>query len=100
MDCTWRGSVPGRSKRFWLAATQLGLQHQPAATPLVFARYLRERTYFTANSRELALAAKLASRLDELLGGRTDRTVWLGRIGHGAPALARSTRLPLQDLMA
>lgn len=87
-------------QRFWLAATQQGLQHQPAATPLVFARYLRDRVAFTTNGRELALAAKLASRLDELLGGHTGQTVWLGRIGHGSPAPARSVRLPLQDLMA
>jgi hypothetical protein len=35
-------------QRFWLTATRLNLQHQPAVTPLVFARYLREGRQFTA----------------------------------------------------
>ena len=86
-------------QRFWLTATQLGLQHQPAATPLVFARYLHEARHFTANTAELATAKSLASRLDSLLGGRTDRAVWLGRIGHGTPGPSRSVRLALKDLL-
>ena len=86
-------------QRFWLAATQLGLQHQPAATPLVFARYLRQGTRFTANTDEIRLAQKLAAKLDLILDGKTERTVWLGRIGHGAAALSRSVRKPLSDLI-
>ena len=86
-------------QRFWLAATQLGLQHQPAATPLVFARYLREGREFTSNTDEHRLAARLAARLDRLLNGRTDRTVWLGRVGLGPAAKSRSIRLPLASLM-
>lgn len=87
-------------QRFWLAATQLGLQHQPAATPLVFARYLREGRQFTSNSEELRLARYLAGQLDKLLDGRTDRTVWLGRIGTGAAAVSRSVRMPLAKLLS
>jgi hypothetical protein len=30
-------------QRFWLTATQLGLQLQPELTPLIFSRYVRER---------------------------------------------------------
>lgn len=86
-------------QRFWLAATQLGLQHQPAATPLVFARYLRDGTKFTANSKEIRLAQQLAAKLDRLLGGQTDQTVWLGRIGHGTASPARSVRKPLANLI-
>ena len=86
-------------QRFWLAATQLGLQHQPAATPLVFARYLREGTSFTANGDETILARRLTVKLDRLLDGRTDRTVWLGRIGHGTASTSRSVRRPLSALM-
>lgn len=87
-------------QRFWLAATQLGLQHQPAATPLVFARYLREGRQFTSNSDELGLAQRLAARLDGLLDGRIERTVWLGRVGTGAGAASRSVRLPLASLLS
>ena len=86
-------------QRFWLQATQLGLQHQPAATPLVFARYLREGQHFTADAQELRLAQTLALRLDDLLGGRSDQTVWLGRIGLGPAAESRSVRLRLGDLL-
>ena len=91
----------GRSiQRMWLTATQLGLQHQPAVTPLVFARYLHEGTRFTGNAAEQTMAKGLASRLGALLGEHnTERAVWLGRIGHGAPASSRSVRLALADLM-
>lgn len=86
-------------QRFWLMASQLGLQHQPAATPLVFARYLREQRVFTTQADELRVARQLAARLDTLLGGRTGNTVWLGRIGHGRASSARSVRLPLKALL-
>jgi len=86
-------------QRFWLAATHLGLQHQPAATPLVFARYLREDTPFTVNTAELNQARRVVQRLDLLLAHRTDRTVWLGRIGKGPTAHARSVRRPLSELL-
>ena len=87
-------------QRFWLTATQLGLQHQPAITPLVFARYLREERVFTAQSALVETSRKMVDRLDGLLSGKTASAVWLGRIGHGAPALARSERRPLTDLLA
>ncbi len=86
-------------QRFWLEATRLGLQHQPAATPLVFARYLRENRAFTADQAELRLAQRLAERLNTLLGQRADRCVWLGRIGHGSAAQSRSVRRPLSELL-
>ena len=38
-------------QRFWLTATSLGLQFQPEYTPLVFARYARERRPFAACGR-------------------------------------------------
>lgn len=85
-------------QRFWLTATTLGLQHQPAATPLVFARYVRERRCFTSNSELHALAERNSVRLAELLGCDNVRTVWLGRLGHGAPADARSMRLSVDEL--
>lgn len=86
-------------QRFWLATTQLGLQHQPAATPLVFARYLRENRTFTADKGELRLAQRLADRLNTLLERRADRCVWLGRIGYGRAAESRSVRRPLSELL-
>lgn len=86
-------------QRFWLCATQLGLQHQPAATPLVFSRYVREGRVFTTHAGERQLAANLAIMLDQMLDQRADRAVWLGRIGIGQRADSRSVRCPLKDLL-
>lgn len=86
-------------QRFWLAASRLGLQHQPAATPLVFARYLREGTRFIANTDEICNTQQLAAKLDLLLDGHSDRAVWLGRIGYGTSSSSRSARRPLSDLL-
>ena len=86
-------------QRFWLTATQLGLQHQPAITPLVFARYIREGRTFTRRPTVAAQALKMTSALDELLSGETASTVWLGRLGAGNPASARSERLTLGELI-
>ncbi len=86
-------------QRFWLTATQLGLQHQPEMTPLIFSRYVREGRRFTAQPALQALAQKLAGRLRILLPQRADRTIWLGRVGEGAAASARSERLALRELV-
>ena len=87
-------------QRFWLTTTRLGLQHQPALTPLVFARFVREDREFTPHEPSLAAARRVAGLLDELLCGQSPRGVWLGRIGHGPAALARSIRKPPRALMA
>ena len=86
-------------QRLWLTATMLGLQHQPAATPLVFSRYLREGTRFTANGEELRVAVRLAASLNGLLADKADLALWLGRIGRGDAATSRSVRLRLADLL-
>jgi hypothetical protein len=87
-------------QRFWLTATCLGLQHQPAITPLVFARYRREGRRFTARQSLWPLAQGLGDRLNEILAGSAPSAIWLGRIGHGPAASARSVRLSLQELQA
>lgn len=86
-------------QRFWLTATQLGLQHQPAITPLVFARYLRDGRSFTGRQAVVVAAERMVDGLDGLLAGKTACAVWLGRIGDGAPATARSERRQLNDLL-
>jgi sulfur-carrier protein adenylyltransferase/sulfurtransferase len=87
-------------QRFWLTATQLGLQLQPEMTPVIFSRYIRAGRAFTASPAPLALAKKLAGRFAEFVGRENaPRTVFLGRLGEGAAASARSTRLPLARLM-
>jgi len=88
-------------QRFWLTAERLGLRHQPQLTPLVFARYADEGRKFTRDERALREADVVRDELDRLLGADTRaRTVWIGRIGAGARARARSLRLPLEALLA
>jgi nitroreductase len=87
-------------QRFWLTATSLGLQFQPEYTPLIFARYAREGVRFTTGARALERADAVRSALDGLLGPEVaTRAMFLGRIGAGTPAEARSMRLPLERLM-
>jgi len=87
-------------QRFWLTATSLELQVQPQYTPLVFAAYARRRLAFTAEHAAIATAQQVQHAVEELLGVSTaECTVFLGRIGHGTPAIARSLRLPLDRLM-
>jgi nitroreductase len=85
-------------QRFWLTATRLGLQFQPQYTPLVFAAYARRGAAFTADRRAIARAERVRRALDALLGDAATSTVFLGRLGHGAPATARSLRLSLERL--
>lgn len=86
-------------QRFWLMATRLGLQQQPEMTPLIFSRYARRGIAFTRDAALLASAGTLADAFSRLVETDADRCVWIGRIGHGQPATARSTRLPLSRLL-
>jgi len=86
-------------QRFWLTATRLGLQVQPEYTPLVFARYAREGRHFSEAASAAARAAAIGESIDRLLGGAARRAVFMGRIGSGPRAVARSVRLPLRALM-
>lgn len=85
-------------QRFWLTATRLGLQLQPQYTPLVFAGYARTGLPFTRVEAARRRAARVASMLTGLLGGDDERAVFLGRVGYGPSAEARSLRLPLDRL--
>ncbi|HEX7982244.1 MAG TPA: nitroreductase family protein [Duganella sp.] len=87
-------------QRFWLTATAQGLQLQPELTPLIFSRYVREGRVFSGKPGMQARAAGLA-RQGELLVGKQawEQAVFMGRIGAGEPAAARSTRKPLSALL-
>lgn len=87
-------------QRFWLTATRLGLEVQPEMTPLIFSRYVREGREFTRLRKPAAIAGRLAGRLAEIFAPvEAARLVFLGRIGLGPRAGARSTRLPLVRLL-
>lgn len=88
-------------QRFWLTATRLGLQFQPQYTPLVFARYARENLHFSSSRDAMPRAQAIRAALERLLGAdAAGRAVFMGRIGAGVPAQARSVRLPLERLLA
>lgn len=87
------------TQRFWLTATLLGLQLQPEVTPLIFARYARNRLPFSESPDSMLHAEHIAARLTALLGREnTEHAVFMGRVGEGPAAKARSTRLDLADL--
>jgi nitroreductase len=88
-------------QRFWLTATAQGLQMQPEMTPLIFSRYVREGRKFSSTAGMQAQADAL-SRRGALLVGQPhwDAAVFMGRIGAGAAAQARSLRRPLRELLA
>lgn len=87
-------------QRFWLAATRLGLVLQPELTPLIFARYARRQLRFSEARGIDDQARRIATRLDALLGADTAlQAVFIGRIGAGPAAVARSHRLPMTRLL-
>ena len=87
-------------QRFWLTATRLKLQFQPGYTPLVFARYVRDGVRFTSDAAAMRRARSVSERLRYVLTPEIEsRAVFIGRIGAGAPARARSVRLPLERLL-
>lgn len=87
-------------QRFWLTAESLDLRHQPEITPLVFSRYAQQGIAFTRNEQALAAAQELRASLGALFGADVlSKVVWMGRIGAGDRARARSLRLPLERLI-
>ena len=87
-------------QRFWLTATAQGLQLQPELTPLIFSRYVREGRVFSGTPGMQQRAADLARQGELLVGQRVwQAAVFMGRIGAGEPAAARSIRKPLSELL-
>lgn len=86
-------------QRFWLTATQLGLQLQPEMTPLIFSQYIEKKIVFTNKNNLANYARILSEKFKELLSNNQfSEVVFLGRIGRGRKASARSLRLPLEKL--
>jgi hypothetical protein len=66
----------------------------------MFAGYARRGIRFTEVRQAQARAVAVGTMLDELLGpGEAPNAVFLGRVGSGAAAKARSLRLPLERLI-
>lgn len=87
-------------QRFWLTATQLGLQLQPEMTPLIFSGYVRKKQKFTEVKKLEDFASELEKSLTKLLGAdKSEKAVFIGRIGDGENAASRSLRLSVKDLI-
>lgn len=86
-------------QRFWLTATQLGLQFQPEMTPLIFSQYARHGVSFSKVAPAAQRAKDLAIDLEQLIGVSTSKVVFMGRVGHGKAPTARSMRLSLDKLL-
>ncbi|MEO6562075.1 MAG: molybdopterin biosynthesis protein MoeY [Nitrosospira sp.] len=86
-------------QRFWLTATQLGLQLQPAMTPLIFTRYVTQEIRLSQVKSAVQQAKGLAVVLERLACKQSSRIMFMGRIGHGQLPQARSMRLSLEDLL-
>lgn len=91
--------LAGRAlQRFWLTTTKLGLQLQPEMSPLIFYAYATNGVPVSARKGAIGEAGKIAEALDLALSGSADHTVFMGRIGSGKPANARSLRLDMNNL--
>lgn len=86
-------------QRFWLTVTHLGLQMQPEMTPLIFSRYARNGLRFSRIDKLNTAARRLQGQLTEVIGADAPQAVFMGRVGAGKPATARSLRKPLTELM-
>jgi nitroreductase len=86
-------------QRFWLTLASLGLQMQPEMTPLIFSGYVRNGIRFSRLDHLQVAATKLLGRLDAVIGSDATYPVFMGRLGAGAAARARSTRKRLDQLM-
>lgn len=87
-------------QRFWLTATQLGLQLQPEVTPLVFTRYARNDISFSTKPGAQQMAQRLDRRFVEVVGAHAaSHAVFMGRVGNGQQPSSRSLRRPLESLL-
>ena len=87
-------------QRFWLTCTKLNLQLQPEMTPLIFSKYVSKNKRFSGTPGLFEEAVKIKRGLEGLIGNDTlENTVFMGRVGSGKVATARSLRLSLDQLM-
>jgi molybdopterin/thiamine biosynthesis adenylyltransferase/nitroreductase len=87
-------------QRFWLTATHLGIQLQPEMTPLIFASYVHNDQRFSKTPEIWNQAVHLEQEARTLLGADTLKHAgFMGRVGYGNSAQARSLRLPLSRLL-
>ncbi len=86
-------------QRFWLTATQLGLQMQPEMTPLIFSWYHDSHEPFSQTGSVQQALPPIRAQLATIMGDLVpSHGVFMGRIGNGNPIRSRSLRLSLSRL--
>ena len=87
-------------QRFWLNATEAGIQLQPQTTAMIFSQYYTQNISFTTDKKSIRASERLKNKLAELISPdySIDQVIFIGRIGYGKPAQSRSIRLTLDDL--
>jgi nitroreductase len=86
-------------QRFWLTATQLGLQFQPEQTPLIFASYVYDQVQFSQQPWALPAAQQITRQFESLIGSdNVKRSVYMARLGFAPVPSSRSIRKPLGAL--
>ncbi len=86
-------------QRLWLTATSLHLQLQPELTPLIFASYVRHGKRISARTGIDEKAAELVKDLVTMIEPDClANALFMGRVGAGTPAQARSLRLAADKL--
>ena len=68
-------------------------------TPLIFSKYARENTRFTADARLENAARELQRQTETLIFGGAGHPVYMGRLGYGPRPTSRSVRRPVAELM-
>jgi hypothetical protein len=86
-------------QRFWLTLTARGLYMQPEMTPLIFSKYVRDTRHFTGKARLHGPARRLQAQAHKIIFTDANFPVYMGRIGSSKAPLARSERLPLEQLL-
>ncbi|MGF1607497.1 MAG: hypothetical protein ACFB22_14290 [Rhodothalassiaceae bacterium] len=88
-------------QRVWLTITALGLAYQPAWAPVIFSHWAETRDHRWQLPATQAEGQALSAALRRVYAAGPDDVVFLGRTGQPKrPLTSRSTRLPLDQLMA
>ncbi|MDD4266718.1 MAG: hypothetical protein PHO07_20185 [Pirellulales bacterium] len=87
-------------QRLWLAVAREGLSLHPLGSLPVFLAHLEQLAGEKINAAHQKLAARLGTRLRELVPSTRGRTLlMLFRIGHASPPSVGSLRRPVEEVM-
>jgi hypothetical protein len=87
-------------QRFWLTATDSGLQMQPQMTPVIFRWYARTGRAFSSVPEIAIRSTKMSEEFERIFDAApSDNFGFFARVGHSNVPTSRSTREDLEQLM-